>query len=113
MIGSCCIYNRETIVTARFPAFIRTPKMFKDINHIRAERFGTRKVDAWRIEQRSEKIIETRLMNKYNKTDFFSCLASIDWMQVFSNLSFDPNRMTDAFYRMFESVLNFHIAIRK
>ena len=34
-------------------------------------------------------------------------------MQVFSNLSFDPNRMTDAFHEIFELILNSHAAIRK
>ena len=49
---------------------------------------GTRTVNAWRILQRSEKIIETRSMNKYNKTDFLSCLAPIGYMQMFSDLNF-------------------------
>ena len=74
---------------------------------------GTRKVNAWRILQRSEKITEARSMNKYNKTEFLSCLASIEWMQVFSDLNFDPNRMTDAFHEIFETTLNSHAPIRK
>ena len=73
---------------------------------------GTWKVNAWRIKQSSDKMIETRSMNKYNKIDFLSSLASIDWMQAFTNLLFDPNRMADAFHEIFESTLNFHAAIR-
>ena len=34
-------------------------------------------------------------------------------MQVFSNLRFDPNRITDAFDEIFESTLNSHAAITK
>ena len=74
---------------------------------------GTRKVNARCILQRSEKIIEARPMNNYNKTEFLSCLASIQWMQVFSDLNFDQNRMTDAFHEIFETTLNSHAPIRK
>ena len=52
-------------------------------------------------------------MNKYNKTELLTCLASIEWMQVFSDLNFDPNRMTDAFHEIFETTLNSHASIRK
>ena len=48
-------------------------------------------------------------MNKYNTADFLSGLAPIDWMQIFSDLNFDPNRMTDAFHEIFESALNFRL----
>ena len=48
-------------------------------------------------------------MNKYNKADFLSGLASIDWIEIFS----DPNRMTDAFHEIFESALKSHAAIKK
>ena len=67
---------------------------------------GTRTVNAWRILQRSEKIIETRSMNKYNKAEFLSCLAPIDWIQIFSDLNFDPNKMINAFHEIFKSALN-------
>ena len=70
-------------------------------------------VNAWRILQRSENIIDGRSMNKYIKTEFLSCLASIDWMQVVSDLNFDPNRMTDAFHEIFETTLSSHALIRK
>ena len=74
---------------------------------------GTRKINAWRILQRGEKIIEARSMNNYNKTEFLSCLASIEWMQVFSDLNFDPNRMADAFHEIFETTLNSHAPIKE
>ena len=74
---------------------------------------GIRKVNAWRILLRSEKIIETQLMKKYSKADFLLCLAPIDWMQIFSDLSFDSNLMTDACHEIFKSALNSHVAIRK
>ena len=67
---------------------------------------GIRTVNAWCILLRSEKIIETQLMKKYSKADFLLCLATIDWMQIFSDLSFDPNLMTDACHEIFESALN-------
>ena len=34
-------------------------------------------------------------------------------MQVFSNLSFEPSRMTDTFHEVSKSTLNCHAAIRK
>ena len=52
-------------------------------------------------------------MNKYNKADFLSGLAPIDWMQIFFDTNFDPNRMTYAFHEIFESALNSHAAIKK
>ena len=51
--------------------------------------------------------------NKYNKTEFLSCLASIDWMQEFSDLKFDPIRMTNTFHEKVKATLNSHAPLRK
>ena len=74
---------------------------------------GTRKVNAWRLLQGNEKILETGLMNKCNKAGLSSGLAPIDWMQIFSDLNFDPNWMTDAFHEIFGSALNSYSAMKK
>ena len=55
---------------------------------------GIRKVNAWRILLRSEKIIETQFMKKYSKADFLLCLAPIDWMQIFSVIKSDDRRLS-------------------
>ena len=52
-------------------------------------------------------------MNKYDKADCLAGLAPIDWMQIFSDLDFDPSRMTDTFHEISESALNFHSRIKK
>ena len=70
---------------------------------------GTRHVNAWHILQKSEKIREMRFMNK---TDYLLGLATIDWMQIFSDLTFDPKRMTN-FHEISESALNSNAAIKK
>ena len=52
-------------------------------------------------------------MNKYNKANFLSGLAPVDWMQLFSDLNFDQNRMPNFFHEMFESAINSYAAIKK
>ena len=74
---------------------------------------GTRKTNAWRILQKCQKKVETRMLKNYNKDEFLFALHSIDFMTLFSKLSFDPNQMTVAFYEIFESLLNSHTPLRK
>ena len=74
---------------------------------------GTRKINAWRILQKCQKTVETRMLKNYNKDEFLLALHSIDFMTLFFELSFDPNQMTAAFYEIFESLLNSHAPLRK
>ena len=74
---------------------------------------GTRKIYAWRLLQKCQKAVETRMLKNYNKDECLFALHSIDFMTLFSELSFDPNQMTAAFHEIFESLLNSHDPLRK
>ena len=74
---------------------------------------GTRKINAWRILQKCQKTVETQMLKNYNKDEFLSALHSIDFITLFSELSFDPNQMTASFHETFESLLNLHAPLRK
>ena len=74
---------------------------------------GTRKIIAWRILQKCQKTVETRMLKNYNKDEFLFALHSIDFITSFSELSFDPNQMTASFHEIFESLLNLHAPLAK
>ena len=52
------------------------------------------------------KTVETRMLKNYNKDECLFALHSIDFMTLFSELSFDPNQIIAAFHEIFESLLN-------
>ena len=66
---------------------------------------GTRKINAWRILQKCQKTIETRMLKNYNKDEFLSALQSVAFKTLFSGLWIDPNLMTETFHEIFELML--------
>ena len=74
---------------------------------------GTRKINAWRTRQKCQKAVETRMLKNYNKEEILSALHSVYFTTLFSELSFDPNKMTATFHGVVESLLNIHAPLRK
>ena len=73
----------------------------------------TRKISAWSILQKCQKTVETRMLKNCNKDEFLSALHSVDFITLFSELSFNPNLMTVTFHEILESLLNLHAPLRK
>ncbi len=75
--------------------------------------YAIRKVNAWRLNKKEKKIIESRSMRKYEKNLFRNDIQQINWSSILSPFEGDPAGMAATFQDIFESILDIHAPLRK
>ena len=75
--------------------------------------YGIRKINAWRLKKKKPRIIETRILSKYDKELFRNDLLQIDWPTILDPLSENPNAMASVVQEIFELVLDMHAPLKK
>ena len=75
--------------------------------------YGIRKLNARRlIRNKTQKVIESRSLKRYDKTAFQRDLGSIDWDNILGPYVNDPSRITAVFQEIYESLLNIHAPLK-
>ena len=75
--------------------------------------FGIRKVNAWRVNNKKPKVLETRCLNNYDRALFRNDLQQIDWETILSPHAANPDNVAATFREIFESVLDIHAPLKK
>ena len=75
--------------------------------------YGIRKVNAWRVNNKKPKGLETRCLSNYDRALFPNDLQQIDWETILSSHVDNPNNMASTFQEILESVLDIHAPLKK
>ena len=75
--------------------------------------YRIRKVNAWRVNNKKPKVLETRWLSNYDRALFRSDLQQIDWETILSSHADNPDNMATSFQDMFESVLDIHAPLKR
>ena len=75
--------------------------------------YGIRKVNAWRVNNKKPKVLETRCLSNHDRALFRNDLQQIDWETILISHADNPDNMATTFQETFESVLDIHAPLKK
>ena len=70
-------------------------------------------MDAWRVNNKKPKVLETRCLSNYDRALFRNDLQQIDWETTLSSQVDNPDKLATTFQEIFESVLDIHAPLKK